>query len=1277
MTENRGKKREHPDNSQVEEDLNFSDEEGIYVDDIYIPPPLKRRNVEKSQTRLIITKIVNNYFKSYAENVVLGPFSKCFNAIIGPNGSGKSNVIDSMLFVFGYRATRMRCKKLSVLIHNSERYPNVQSCNVAVHFCEIVDKPGEEYEVVPGSEFVVSRTANRDNSSFYELNGRRVQFKEIGKLLKGHGIDIDTNRFLILQGEVEEIAMMKCKGANENEIGMLEYLEDIIGTHRYKKPLEQLNERIEYLSDLRTEKLNRLTLIEKQLEQLKGPMEEALTFLKTENKIAVCKNFLHQKELHDLEAEVKEVEEDKAKLTQSRDGLIAELKTISDEKTEKEKILKQEAGKYEKLQQKKDQLKDAFNAADKKDAQLQAEMTNTNNNRKKFKQQLEDEKKKLIKLQKVPEENAKLIGECEKRERDLTSQHEKLQAEKAKLMENIGHETKDLQVKKEQFETKLGKLKKTVDTTKNEYDLASTQLNFARSSEETEQEKLNQLRETIKNKEACIKERSGEVSQLKKKIPLTEKSLNDAQHELDAVKSEQNQIEHEIRRQRMSLEETRASMNSSKSRGRVLDALMQQKREGKCPGLYGRLGDLGGIDQKYDVAISTACGPLDNVVVDTADTAAWCIDFLKTHGIGRVTFIALDKQEYLRERANTRIQTPENVHRLYDLIQVQDDTVKTAFYYALRDTLVADDLDQGTRIAFGAQRFRVVTLKGEIMEPSGTMSGGGKTVSRGRMGRTVLTSTIDPKELEKMQVNIEKKEERLRQLTQKMNSLESQIRTLKPEFDQMRINYEKFSKDLQSLNEEQPLLYEKLRQQETVAKSTKSDPKEIKKLAAIVDEKKAEYEKALNIMKEIQDEVDNLNKAIKEKTSGKLVGVEKKIDEAVKMIEKCKTEITRLKVAITTSQRNLDKTTQKIATLEQNIVDCENRLRTMKQERDEIEADGQQLLKCIEDITEKLTQGKDDNVALKEEVTVLTSKEKELLLKKVDIDQAFKAINKKVQDYKTTTNHLCAKLKQLKVHDVPEEPSELKTYTEEELESINVEQIKLDLHAAQTAIKDMEPNLNVIEEYRVSQNVYMERSRDVEEVTRRRSEVKSVLDNVKTQRRNEFMQGYNTIRLKLKEMYQMITLGGDADFEIVDPCDPFAEGVQLNVRPPRKCWKTISNLSGGEKTLSSLALVFALHYYKPSPLYVMDEIDAALDFKNVSIVAHYIKERTKDAQFIIISLRANMFELCDLLVGIYKIFNCTRSITVDPYAFEKERKQQNGENKENQVEQNGIVNGNC
>jgi len=197
----------------------------------------------------------------------------------------------------------------------------------------------------------------------------------------------------------------------------------------------------------------------------------------------------------------------------------------------------------------------------------------------------------------------------------------------------------------------------------------------------------------------------------------------------------------------------------------------------------------------------------------------------------------------------------------------------------------------------------------------------------------------------------------------------------------------------------------------------------------------------------------------------------------------------------------------------------------------------------------------------------------------------------------------------------------------------------------------MSPNLTVLAEYRAREAEWRARLAEFDSVTEQRDEQRRLFEELRKQRLAEFMAGFKTIGLRLKEMYQMITLGGDAELELVDSLDPFSEGIVFSVRPPKKSWKNIANLSGGEKTLSSLALVFALHHYKPTPLYVMDEIDAALDFRNVSIVGNYIKERTRNAQFVIISLRNNMFELADRLVGIYKTKDCTKSVAINPGAF--------------------------
>merc|ERR1712087_700211 len=218
--------------------------------------------------------------------------------------------------------------------------------------------------------------------------------------------------------------------------------------------------------------------------------------------------------------------------------------------------------------------------------------------------------------------------------------------------------------------------------------------------------------------------------------------------------------------------------------------------------------------------------------------------------------------------------------------------------------------------------------------------------------------------------------------------------------------------------------------------------------------------------------------------------------------------------------------------------------------------------------------------------------------------------------------------------------------SEEQLLQIDLSQIDAEIAEIRNSLSASAVNMGAIEAYRVKDIEYLNRLQDLQNCKKNRDDVRQEYEQCKTARFDSFMSGFSVITKKLKEMYRMLTCGGDAELELVDSIDQFSE------RPPKKSWKNISNLSGGEKTLSSMALVFALHHFKPTPLYVMDEIDAALDFKNVSIVANYIHQRTKNAQFVIISLRNNMFELANRLVGIYKTNNASKSITVDPKQFD-------------------------
>lgn len=224
---------------------------------------------------------------------------------------------------------------------------------------------------------------------------------------------------------------------------------------------------------------------------------------------------------------------------------------------------------------------------------------------------------------------------------------------------------------------------------------------------------------------------------------------------------------------------------------------------------------------------------------------------------------------------------------------------------------------------------------------------------------------------------------------------------------------------------------------------------------------------------------------------------------------------------------------------------------------------------------------------------------------------------------------------------------ELPQYTKDELLDMSKDALKGEIAMLEEKTQNVNVELGVLAEYRRRVEEHNARSSDLQTAVASRDTAKKRCDDLRRLRLEGFMTGFSLISLRLKEMYQMITMGGNAELELVDSLDPFSEGILFSVMPPKKSWKNISNLSGGEKTLSSLALVFALHHYKPTPLYVMDEIDAALDFRNVSIVASYIKERTKNAQFIVISLRNNMFELASRLVGVYKVNHMTKSVTVE------------------------------
>ncbi|NWI50483.1 SMC4 protein, partial [Calyptomena viridis] len=1213
------------------------------------PPPPPAMTNEPGAPRLMITHIVNHNFKSYAGEQTLGPFHKRFSCIIGPNGSGKSNIIDSLLFVFGYRAQKIRSKKLSVLIHNSDEHTDIQSCSVEVHFQKIIDKEGDDYEVIPNSKFHVSRTAYRDNSSVYYINGKKKTFRDVGILLRSHGIDLDHNRFLILQGEVEQISLMKPKGQTEHDEGMLEYLEDLIGSARLKGPIQALCRRVELLNECRGEKLNRVKMVEKEKDALEEDKNKAIEFLCLENKIFKEKNFICQYYIHDLKKRINDLEMQKEKINEETKSINEKSSKLAEETKAKNKALKELEKKVNKITKFIEENKEKFTQLDLQDVRARENLKYAKNKAKKLEKQLQRDKEKVEELKNVPSTSTKVIDDAKAKRELLEKAKEEEEAKLKQVLATLQDETKGIKKEKEHKEKELMEFSKEVMEARSNMEIAQSELEIYLSRYNKAVAQLNQAKEALSSTSETLRERKAAIKDIAGKLPQAEQQLKEKEKALEKLGREESETKDLVRNLRQKVEEAKSSLAQSRSRGKVLEALLQQKKSGNIPGLYGRLGDLGAINDKYDVAISSSCGALDHIVVDTIDTAQACVNFLKAQGIGVATFIALDKMA-VWEKKMVQIPTPENTPRLFDLVKVEDEKVRLAFYFALRDTLVAKNLEEATRVAFQKdKRWRVVTLQGQIIEMSGTMTGGGKKVMKGRMGSSVVMD-ISEEEVCRMESQLHKDSKRAVQCEEEKLQLEESIRKLEQEVREMRNTSEKYTASIQSFSEQEIDLKKQMKELESNVVATAPDKTKQRELETVLDGYKKDYEHLAEKSGKIESEVKRLQNLIIETNNRKLKAQQDKIDKIDKEIDECSSAITKAQVAARTADRNLTKSKEALECTEKEREKNEEDIKKFTAELTTLEEKATEVMNDSKQAEEALQAVQEEKKNLLQEIRTIQDDEHALQSEALNIKLKMEQVDSHISTHQSKIKYWQKEISKLSLHPIEDKPPEkLQALSEEELEAVQDPAVVTQRIALLEAQRDdMSPNLGAIAEYRQKEELYLKHVGELDNITNERDNFRQAFEELRKQRLNEFMAGFNVITNKLKENYQMLTLGGDAELELVDSLDPFSEGIMFSVRPPKKSWKKIFNLSGGEKTLSSLALVFALHHYKPTPLYFMDEIDAALDFKNVSIVAFYIYEQTKNAQFIIISLRNNMFEIADRLIGIYKTQNTTKSVATNP-----------------------------
>jgi len=532
--------------------------------------------------RLMITKMVLTNFKSYAGEKIIGPFHKRFTSIVGPNGSGKSNVIDALQFVFGKRASKLRLKKVSQLIHSSTEHPNCKQCKVTVYFQDIVDndKGDNGYAVVPGSEFVVQRTAFKNNSSKYTLDGKGITFTEVTAFLRRRGIDLDNNRFLILQGEVEQISLMKPKAKAQYEVGMLEYLEDIIGSNKFVELIEDAATTVKGHEENRMLMLKKATAMEKARDDLEEAKAEAEEFLSKERQL--IKKSAIQAQILEAEAQAvvskttEQLKEISAKRTEQVNQLKEKEKEVKIKKKEYEKVSSEHKCISEQVQQ----HRKAWAAFERKDIKYRENIKHAQKNMKKAANR---EKSNLRRHKDNLEKHAELevsLPGLDATVETLRDRKEKEELQLEKIEESLKEETKSLSAKMAAKQEEQKPWRNKADTANSARETANTEMQLLLDNTRNAQEQAARLQEEIEElqgKEGVLR---SELDAANHEALQAGKQILAAEKEQEDVGAAAKKLLEQTRTHRAAVESVRMAQRQVSSQGKVLKSLIAAARPG-------------------------------------------------------------------------------------------------------------------------------------------------------------------------------------------------------------------------------------------------------------------------------------------------------------------------------------------------------------------------------------------------------------------------------------------------------------------------------------------------------------------------------------------------------------------------------------------------------------------------------------------------------------------------------------------------------------------------
>lgn len=1148
---------------------------------------------------MYIKQLEIDNFKSFANKSDI-PLLKGFTTVSGPNGSGKSNIIDSVMFALGLRTgSALRIENLSDFITT---FNNKNEASVKVVFGDVDGV----------SELSVTRRIKKTNQGYastYYLNDKVDTLTNIRSILEQYNITPNSYN-VMMQGDVNSIVM--CKSKDRRAI-----IDEIAGVADFDRRIDQATNELKTVEQRVDSALLILSEVEKSLEQLKEEREVALKYKKLQEEKSVLDSQVSTVKFFDL----------KRNLELAHDNILQSNKKLKEEQFNKkdleekiqlvnEKYKELDAKLKEQGEDERNKLKDSQsdlsariqtkkNAIDYSDTQIQKglqSIVNAKNGIETYKKKIEDERLNI----KLAHDKIGIIETQLQEKKDELAKKLKDISGLSSTADKYIQERNDVSKSLDMLKDKDTELIKVSLPKENELKTLKKEISEAKEFIERVQSAKASFDDDKSLKEMQVSDLKKEMDELKEIQTKTMKDLDDAKTAIE-------DYDHDVRvayRKFTEMEAQRRAMSASGS-NLPINTVMRANLEG----VHAPLMQLGNVDEEYSLALDVAFGGrLAHIVVDDPHSAYVAMELLNSSKSGRATFIPLSKIK----KAPTKLQLPKNrgvIDFAINLVDF-DDMYLDAFFYAVGDTLIVEDAESAEQLM---GKYRMVTLDGKLYEKSSAITGGYVKKSMFGFGQS------DDKELERAKAKLDDLQNKYDEAVQKKKSLDDKLERIRSAYSASSTEYSKSKIELSNMTSQfensQKLL-------ETKTSFVSENEPKIDKLNDELDKielKRVELADKIQQAQEKLAELDSLLndkdlKDLKEKTQG--------IEDEIRRLD---TNLRQVNGEIQGFENN-------IKFNEQLILSKEDDIKNTSKNNESLENDKVTYKQEIVQLEEQLN-------TLSDKIAVIDKKIGDLLLQKKEIDDNLVDLRSKSEVKSKDIDRINEQIESFKARRRELEP-QLKEATEvlsnagvevEKLEpvQISIEELNAKIQRLDKRMQELgDVNMRAIVSYEEKAQRKTELDNQINTLSTERQSILEKMNGFEQQKKEAFMTTFTAINENFKDIYHQLS-EGEGRLILENEKDPLSAGMTIEAKPRDKTTNNkLGALSGGEKALTALALVFSIQKYLPAPFYALDEVDASLDTMNVERIADMIQKQSSDTQFIVVSHRRPMIEAANRTIGV-------------------------------------------